>query len=162
MRTHIDKNLMEIQELKDFNITVRIMTDIFKKYGAKVKMDKTEIYSPYDANMIVKKNDKIRKYTVEIKERNSNSYDTMPLKVKKYCNIMESTKKDEIPLAIYLVNDHNYYIYNLRTLDLNKVELKNWTIPKIQFTENQEYEKVPTFFLPINLSIYHGTYANNQ
>lgn len=162
MRTNIDLQRMQEQELKDFNITLGIMTNIFQEYGYKVKMDKTEIYSPYDANMIVKKNDKIRKYTVEIKERNSNSYDTMPLKVKKYCNIMESTKKDETPLAIYLVNDHNYYIYNLRTLDLNKVELKNWNIPKIQFTTNQEYEKVPTFFLPINQSIYHGTYANNQ
>ena len=72
-----------------------------------------------------------KRYTIEIKERNVDSIEdleTLPLKVKKYCNIMEKTKEDETPLIIYLVNNSNYYIFNLKALDLNTLNLRNWTI----------------------------------
>ena len=69
---------------------------------------------------------------------------------------MEKTKDDETPLAIYLVNNDEYFIFNLKDLDLNKLILKNWFIAKKQFTEKRQFEEQPTFFIPISFSIYNG------
>lgn len=147
------------QEQKDFNITERIMDKIFNTYGAQVEITPTSRYHAYDANMTVIKPNKRRKYTIEIKERNVDSIEdleTLPLKVKKYCNIMEKTKEDETPLIIYLVNNSNYYIFNLKALDLNNLNLRNWTIAKMQYSEKRQYEEQPTFFIPISSCIYNG------
>lgn len=141
------------QERKDYAQTKKIMERIFAAYDASVEMSQTKPFSAYDAKMKI--NGK-RKYTVEIKERSSTEYDTMPLKVKKYCSIMESTKEDETPIAIYLVGEEHYYIFNLRKLDLNKVVIKNWNIPKVQFSDRKEYEPQPTFFIPISMCVYDG------
>ena len=58
------------QELKDFNITERIMDRIFNTYGAQVEITPTSRYCAYDANMTVTKANKHKRYTIEIKERN--------------------------------------------------------------------------------------------
>ncbi|MBQ3944239.1 MAG: hypothetical protein II670_01335, partial [Alphaproteobacteria bacterium] len=65
-------------------------------------------------------------------------------------------RENETPLVIYLVNDEEYFIFNLNKLDLNNITIKNWNIPKVQFTSKQEYEQQPTFFIPLNQSIYNG------
>ena len=150
---------VEEQEQKDFNITEKIMDRIFSTYGARVEITPTSRYCAYDANMTVIKANKHKRYTIEIKERNVDSIEdleTLPLKVKKYCNIMEKTKEDETPLIIYLVNNSNYYIFNLKALDLNTLNLRNWTIAKMQYTEKRQYEEQPTFFIPISSCIYNG------
>ena len=155
------------QEKKDFHITNKIMTQIFQIYGAKAKLDQMPPFSNYDANMNVTKGNNIKKqYTVEIKERNVpclEDLESLPLKVKKYCNI-KSHSGNKTPLVIYLVNGEEYYIFDLNKLDLNKVEIRNWNIPKVQYSDKHIYEEQPTFFLPLNQSIYNGTfaYANNQ
>ena len=149
---------IEEQEKKDFKITQKIMNKIFNTYGATVEMTQTKQYSAYDAKMTVTKNRK-HKYTVEIKERNVDSIEemeTLPLKVKKYCSIMEKTKEDETPLAIYLVNNQEYFIFNLKDLDLNKLNLKNWFIAKKQFTDKRQFEEQPTFFIPVSFCKYNG------
>ena len=146
------------QEKKDFEITKKIMNKIFNTYGATVEMTQTQPFSAYDAKMTVTKNRK-HNYTVEIKERNvedTEYLETMPLKVKKYCSIMEKTKEDETPLAIYLVNNEEYFIFNIKDLDLNKLNLKNWFIAKKQFTDKRQFEEQPTFFIPISMCIYNG------
>ena len=157
-----DRIKIEEQETKDFNITKKIMTLIFQAYGAKIDMKQTKPFSPYDANMTAEKKNLKKRYIVEIKERNyDGELETLPLKVKKYCSIMEQVE-DQTPLVVYLCNDGQYYIFNLNRLDLNKVEIKNWNIPKVQYSDNHQYEKQPTFFLPITQSIYNGYYAHNQ
>jgi hypothetical protein len=151
----IDVEKMNLQEQKDFDVTKKIMTKIFAAYGCTPQMTKMDEYSPYDAKMAAKK----RKYHVEIKERNVpciEDLETLPLKVKKYCNILENTPENVTPIIIYLVNDEKYYIFNLRHLDLNKVELRNWVIPKVNYTQKKEYDKVPTFFIPIQMAQYNG------
>ena len=150
---------VEEQEQKDFNITKKIMDRIFSTYGARVEITPTSRYCAYDANMTVSKASKHKRYTIEIKERNVDSIEdleTLPLKVKKYCNIMEKTKEDETPLIIYLVNNSNYYIFNIKALDLNTLNLRNWTIAKMQYTDKRQYEEQPTFFIPIGCCIYNG------
>lgn len=155
------KELVQIQEKKDYNITLGIMTNIFNNYNAKVNMEQTEPYSSVDANMVVTKNEKKKFYKVEIKERNQKEpITTLPLKVKKYIKIME-TVENATPLVIYLCNGKDFYIFDLNKIDLNKVELRNWNIPKVQYSNKHEYEEQPTFFFNIKDSVYTGHYANN-
>ena len=142
------------QETKDFNTTKKIMKRIFQKYKKKFEMEQNPIYSPIDSWMRVGQ----KQYNVEIKERQQDmeKYQTLPLKVKKYCNIIENTDQTTTPLIIYLLNNSEYYIFNLNKIDLNKVELKNWNIAKVQYCENQTFEFQPTFFLPLNMAVYNG------
>ena len=157
---------IQTQETKDFHITNKIMSQIFQTYDATATLKQMPQFSNYDATMEVSKGNIKRFYTVEIKERNVQSLEdleTLPLKVKKYCNIKKNSE-DKTPLVIYLVNGEEYYIFDLNKLDLNKVQIANWNIPKVQYSDKHQYEQQPTFFLPLNQSIYNGTfaYANNQ
>lgn len=151
----IDKPKMVEQENKDFITTQKIMQKIFAAYNKSAKLKQNPIYSPIDAQMVV--NNK-KYYAVEIKERQQDMeiYNTLPLKVSKYCNILESKGEDETPLIIYLVNNEEYYIFNLEKLDLNKCTICNWFINKVEFTQNQQKDKQPTIFMPINQCVYNG------
>jgi len=159
-----DREKIDIQERKDFNITNKIMTTIFQAYDARISMTQTKTYYPVDANMVVEKGKKRKKYKIEIKERNIDcmeELETLPLKVKKYCNIMETINEDETPLIIYLVNNEQYFIFNLKKLDMNNIVIRNWNIPKVQYTTKHQYEQQPTFFIPINQCIYNGIIPHN-
>ena len=151
----IDKERMESQEKKDFEITENIMKNIFKAYNKTVEIKQNPIYSAIDASMLVSKK---FKYNVEIKERvqDTDIYHTLPLKVTKYCNIMENTPEDVKALIIYLLNDEEYYIFDLKKLDLNKCQICNWNINKVEYTSNQQKEKQPTIFIPLEQAIYNG------
>lgn len=148
------------QEEKDFSTTQKIMTNIFSAYNATVKIYQMPQYCNVDGRMKAIKNDNVRNYTVEIKERNIpylEDLETLPLTCKKYCYIMSETHANEKPLIIYLVNDEKYYIFDLESLDKNQIEIKNWRIAKKQLTDQPlQYEDTPTFFIPIGLSIYNG------
>lgn len=151
----IDKPKMVDQERKDFITTQRIMQKIFAAYNKSAKLKQNPIYSAIDAQMVV--NNK-KHYAVEIKERQQDMeiYNTLPLKVSKYCNILESKGEDETPLIIYLVNNEEYYIFNLEKIDLNKCTICNWFINKVEFTNNQQKDKQPTIFMPVSQCVYNG------
>lgn len=152
------KQQVQIQEQLDFNITNKIMDNIFQEYGATATLTQMPLYHAYDATMDVTKGDIFKQYTVEIKERNVSSIDdleTLPLKVKKYCNIM-SKSGNKTPLVIYLVNGTEFYIYDLKKIDLNKVELRNWNIAITQYTQYKKYDEQPTFFFKIDEAVWKG------
>lgn len=164
MNNYINTEQMIEQEKKDFNITKKIMKKIFSTYGAHAKLEQTSIYSPYDALMTVtsgKKN--IKKYAVEIKERNQNLevFDCLPITAKKFIKVKDAAFKNNLtPIVIYLVNDEDYFIYDLNKLDLNKVELKNWNIKKVEYSLTSDLVPTPAFFLPLNQCIYNGQIPN--
>lgn len=151
----IDHERMYLQELKDFQTTEKIMKGIFNKYGFKVELIHNPLFSHIDTKLIV--NNKHR-YNVEIKERTQDmvKYDTLPLKVKKYINILKNTENNIKPLVIYLVNNEEYFIFNLREIDLNKCEFDNWFINKVEYDKNQIKDEIPTLFIPINQAKYKG------
>lgn len=151
----IDKQKMEQQESKDFHTTEKIMQKIFAAYNKSAKLKQNPIYSAIDAQMIV--NNK-KYYAVEIKQRQQDMkvYNTLPLKVSKYCNILENKGEDETPLIIYLVNNEEYYIFNLKKIDLNKCTICNWFINKVEFSQNQQKDKQPTIFIPVSQCVYNG------
>ena len=151
----IDHERMYLQELKDFQTTERIMKNIFNKYGLKVELIQNPLFSHIDTKLMVNKK---HRYNIEIKERTQDmeKYKTLPLKVKKYINILKCTEKNIKPLVIYLVNNEEYYIFNLREIDLNKCEFDNWFINKVEFDKNQIKDEIPTLFIPICQAIYKG------
>lgn len=155
----IDVEKMELQEWKDYKTTERIMHQIFSAYGAEAQLAKEPTYYPVDASMLVEKGDTIKNYyKIEIKERLTSYpyFDELPLTVQKYCNVIDATPQGQTPLAVYLVNDTEYYIFNLNKIDFNKVKIQNWEINKVQYSNNTYKEKVPTFFIPLSQSIYNG------
>ncbi len=151
----IDKTKMEQQEEKDFKTTEKIMKQIFKSYNKVAVLKQNPSFSPIDASMVV---DKKHKYAVEIKERfqNLEEFATLPLKVAKYCSIKENTPEDAKSLIIYLLNEEQYFIFDLNKIDLNKCAIKNWLINKVEFCDGRQKEKQPTIFIPIEQAIYNG------
>ena len=160
MNNSINTEKMIQQETKDFKITKKIMKKIFSTYGVHVKLEQTSIYSPYDVLMTVTSGKKIiKKYAVEIKERNQNLevFDCLPLTCKKFIKVKDTAYKNYLcPIVIFLVNDEDYYIYDLNKLDLNNVELRNWNIKKVEYSLTSDLTPTPTFFLPLNQCIYNG------
>lgn len=153
----MDKQLMEYQEKRDYERTQAIMSDIFS--NCTLTMTQEPIYSHVDARMVVTKGKTTRHYTVEIKERQQDmdKYHTLPLTVKKYCNIKDETQPNEKPLVIYLLNGKYFYIFDLNSIDLNGCNIRNWSINKVEFTNNPEKEKQPTIFIPIEQAVFNGS-----
>ena len=153
----IDNEKTDIQELKDFQMTVKILSRLFKKYNPQFsQMAKGCVY---DAKMyFTDYKNELYRYHIEIKSRRQNmeEYDTLPLTVQKYCNIIESCKLGEKPIYISLVNDEEYYIFDLSRIDMNKVIIKNWYINDIEYSDNPTKKKIPTMFIPITESVNNG------
>lgn len=153
----IDNEKTDKQELKDYQNTVKILSRLFKKYNPQFsRMAKGCVF---DAKMYFITNDnEVYRYNIEIKSRKQNmeEYDTLPLTVQKYCNIIESCKLGEKPIYISIVNDEEYYIFDLSKLNMNNVTIKNWLINDIEYSDNPRKKKIPTMFIPITESVNNG------
>ena len=153
----IDNEKTNVQELKDYQNAVKILSRIFKKYNPQFsRMAKGCVF---DCKMyFIDSNNEVYGYNIEIKSRRQNmeEYDTLPLTVQKYCNIIESCKLGEKPIYISIVNDEEYYIFDISRIDMNKVIIKNWYINDIEYSDNPTKKKIPTMFIPITESVNNG------
>ena len=129
----IDNEKTDIQELRDYQMTVKILSRLFKAYEPQFSM-----------------------MSIKSRRQNMEEYDTLPLTVQKYCNIIESCKLGEKPIYISIVNDEEYYIFDLSRIDMNKVIIKNWYINDIEYSDNPTKKKIPTMFIPITESVNNG------
>lgn len=153
----INNELTDKQELKDYQITVTILSRIFKSYDPQFTMMAKGCV--FDAKMyFTDNNNELYRYHIEIKSRRQNmeEYDTLPLTVQKYCNIIESCKLGEKPIYLSLLNDDEYYIFDLNKIDMNKVIIRNWYINDIEYSANPVKKKIPTMFIPITESVNNG------
>lgn len=153
----INNELTDKQELKDYQITVTILSRIFKSYDPQFTMMAKGCV--FDAKMyFTDNNNELYRYHIEIKSRKQNmdEYDTLPLTVQKYCNIIESCKLGEKPIYLSLVNDEEYYIFDLSKIDMNKVKIKNWYINDIEYSNNPVRKKIPTMFIPVTEAVNNG------
>lgn len=160
----IDKKEMELQEEYDFQITSLVMKDLYTKYNATYSMEKMPTYSSVDATMSVHKGERKNQYKVEIKSRYVNNEEykkTMPITVEKFLRVKESSV-NATPLVVYLLNNEQYYIFNLNKIDLNKVIMKLWKIEKIQYSETSKKEEIPTIFLPVDMAVCTGDIPKNN
>lgn len=153
----IDDEKTDKQELKDYEITVKILTRLFNKYNPQFyMMAKGNVF---DAKMyFIDKRNEVYRYHIEIKSRKQNMdiYDTLPLTVQKYCNLKESCKLGEKAIYVSLLNDDEYYIFDLNKIDMNKVIIKNWYINDIEYSDNPTKKKIPTMFIPITEAVNNG------
>lgn len=153
----INDEKADLQELKDYQTTVKILSRIFKKYNPQFsRMAKGCVF---DAKMyFTDNNNEVYRYNIEIKSRKQNmeDYDTLPLTVAKYCNVKESCKLGEKPIYLSIVNEEEYYIFDLSKLDMNKVKIKNWLINDIEYSNNPTKKKIPTMFIPVTEAVNNG------
>ena len=153
----IDNEKTDKQELKDYQNTVEILSRLFKKYNPQFsRMAKGCVF---DAKMYFITNDnEVYRYNIEIKSRKQNmeEYDTLPLTVQKYCNVKEACKLGEKAIYLSIVNEEEYYIFDIDKLDMNKVKIKNWYINDIEYSDNPTKKKIPTMFIPITESVNNG------
>ena len=153
----INDDKAELQELKDSQATVKILSRIFRKYNPQFsQMAKGCVF---DAKMyFTDSNNEVYRYNIEIKSRKQNmeDYDTLPLTVAKYCNVKESCKLGEKAIYISIVNEEEYYVFDLNKLDMNNVTIKNWFINDIEYSDSPTKKKIPTLFIPVTEAVNNG------
>lgn len=153
----IDNEKTDKQELKDYQNTVKILSRLFKKYNPQFsRMAKGCVF---DAKMYFITNDnEVYRYNIEIKSRKQNmeEYDTLPLTVQKYCNVKEACKLGEKAIYLSIVNEEEYYIFDIDKLDMNKVKIKNWYINDIEYSDSPTKKKIPTLFIPVTEAVNNG------
>ena len=158
MNNKIDDSRMNEIEEKDYQTAKKIFNKIFSKYTVQFEKMKTGAVSDMRFQFMKKDGDVV-KFNVEIKSRNQSldDYDTLPLTVQKYCNLKDDTQDWERLIYISLVNDEEYFIFDLDKLDWNKVDCHNWFINDIEFSSGTpNKKKIPTYFIPIAQSCYNG------
>lgn len=161
---NIDFDRREKKELEDYIITSQIFSEIFPK----VKTEKTEgwsiedmDYSAYCYNVL----EEIGK--VEIKSRNQDvtKYTDIPLKVNKYCNMIDLCTGDTRCIYVVLLNESEFLIFDLKKLDLGTCTIRNWEINTTQYVINNEKavkQKYPTIFIPKTQAVYNGKFNYNK
>lgn len=156
MRNTRDTKRIRKQELQDYEDTKSILTDIFSDYTT--TFTQMPEFSHSDMRMEVVGHQP-HLYNVEIKTRNQDmdKYQTIPLKEDKLQRLIDDTKEDEKLIYVVLVNNTEYYIFDLDQIDFSKVEKRNWRIKKQEYNIGKdEYITVPTYFIPIELSVNNG------
>lgn len=147
----------DMQEEKDFQKAKEILNKIFHHYEPTfVKMAKGCFY---DMKMwFIDKNNNLHRYHVEIKTRKQNMelYDTLPITCQKYCNVKDTCKMGEKAIYISLLNDTEYYVFDLDKVDLNSCVIRNWAINDIEYSDAPKKVNIPTIFIPITQSVNNG------
>lgn len=162
---------MKKQEHIDYIKAVKVFDKILgaKKYAAKYRQ--MPLGSPSDMRF----NFEQRYFNVEIKSRNQDmdKYPQLQLKLSKLKRLALDTKDYEKLLYVVLVNDTDYYIYDLENIDFSStphveydeenIDFSNlvftdWTINKVQYAVEgeTEIETVPTYFIPISMACAYG------
>lgn len=152
------QRIME-QENKDYIQTRQIMTILFGNWTT--TFQQMDEFSPSDMRFTATRGERERKYNVEIKSRNQDmtKYDTLPLTQRKLQRLRKDTAFDERLIFVVLVNESEYFIYDLYMLDFNEIELRDWHVKKQEYNINgSDYEDVPTYFIPTDKAVKHGYY----
>lgn len=146
---------MSQQEQWDFDQTKEILTGIYCKHG-QVIVKQLPHYSHGDLTFSVAG----RSALVEIKERTQDmtKYHDIPLTCKKYCYLLNEVEDGGYNAAMYcvLLNGTDYLLFNLSSLDLNKVKMKNWKIQKEELGSDKTAIEVPTLFIPVTMALKKG------
>ena len=134
-------------ESHDFKVFSKAIRDVYRRYDPYIWATPPKSIS--DARMTLAR----RKFNVEIKSRTqSKSYGTLPITVKKYCNLKDNTFPDETLLYAVILNEEELYIFDLNKIDLGKCILRNWNINEVEFPAVGEpvKKKQPTLFIPFS------------
>lgn len=157
---------IERQEESDYQATKEIFQRIF---GDKfLKMEKRKRFSPSDALFSAKTPSDCIAYCIEIKEVHNCRYledNGFVLKLTKYIQILKDSKErneDEKCILIYLIPSlEEYYIYDLKEIDLNKVEMSVLSMKQTQYSDNSPITQYAVIYLPLSQAKFNGIYQPN-
>lgn len=143
--------VIEKQEFRDRMIAIWILKDCCT--GKDLKMWRTSIKDPIDLRGECNFMGSPYKFNLEIKERNKTGkllqlYPHAELRVDKYQRMRENTEYDTHLLYMQLLNEKTCYIFNLTTLNWNKVGTFTWNIKKTQMDENSGRRDYLTYSIP--------------
>lgn len=142
-----DSKKVQEQEKKNYDRATEIFNKILPNKHPQFKQ--MPEFSVSDMRMQVATN----QYNIELKGRSTSiyEYNEQPLKVKKYINLVKDTKPNETLLYMAIIDDGNWYIWNLSKLDWRTVKLDNMTAKKQEYNiGGSEYVCEPYFFLPLD------------
>lgn len=155
----LQQERIEKQEEQDFRIANAILKSIFQKFQPLT--EKMPSKSNYDMRLSAFTNQSMHVYAIELKSRKQDltKYTTLPITVRKLCNMQKARKEGEKLIYMVLLNNDDYYIFDLDTIQLPLNSIAFWNIKKVQFDDTSLQEETPTIFLPLDKAIIRGHFT---
>ena len=155
----LQQERIEKQEEQDFRIANAILKSIFQPF--KPLTEKMKSKSNYDMRLSAFTYQSMHVYAIELKSRKQDitKYTTLPITVRKLCNLMKARNEGEKLIYMVLLNNEEYFIFDLDTIQVPLTSIAFWNIKKIQFEYASLKEPTPTIFLPLDKAIIHGKYT---
>lgn len=166
---------IESQEYKDRYIAGRVMKDACT--GTELKMWARSINDPVDVSGECQWMGSPWKFNLEIKERKKTDsilkrFPFAELRIDKYQRMRDRTEQGTNLLYMQLLNEKTCYLFNLDTLNWEKVETYNWNIKKTQMDYYSSKSVTPIYNIPLELAFltmdctqyykdYYENYGNN-
>ena len=157
--TMLQQERIEKQEEEDFRIANAILKQIFQPFQPLT--EKMPSKSNYDMRLSAFTNQSMHVYAIELKSRKQDltKYITLPLTVRKLCNMQKARKEGEKLIYVVLLNNEEYFIFDLDTIQLPLTSIAYWNIKKVQLDDTSIKEETPTIFIPIKKAITHGKFT---
>lgn len=155
----LQQERIEKQEEEDFRIANAILKQIFQPFQPLT--EKMPSKSNYDMRLSAFTNQSMHVYAIELKSRKQDltKYITLPLTVRKLCNMQKARKEGEKLIYVVLLNNEEYFIFDLDTIQLPLTSIAYWNIKKVQLDDTSIKEETPTIFIPIKKAITHGKFT---
>lgn len=158
----LQQERIEKQEEQDFRIANAILKSIFQTF--KPLTEKLPSKSNYDMRLSAFTNQSTHIYAIELKSRKQDltKYTTLPITVRKLCNLMKARKECEKLIYMVLLNNEEYYIFDLDTIQVPLTSIAFWNIKKVEMDDDSIKEPTETIFLPLEKAITHGKFTINN
>ena len=158
----LQQERIEKQEEQDYHIANGILKQLFTPF--KPLTEKMPSKSNYDMRLSAFTNQAMHVYAIELKSRTQDltKYKTLPITVRKLCNMQKARKEGDKLIYMVLLNNEEYYIFDLDTIQVPLTSIAFWNIKKVQFDDDSTKEPAPTIFLPLEKAIIHGKYNINH
>ena len=155
----LQQERIEKQEEQDFRIANAILKQLFTPFQPIT--EKMPSKSAYDMRMSAFTNQSTHIYAIELKSRTQDlsKYTTLPITVRKLCNLMKARREGDKLIYMVLLNNEEYYIFDLDTIQVPLTSIDFWNIKKVQFDNASLQEETPTIFLTLDKAITHGKFT---
>lgn len=154
----ISNPLIKLQEEKDYYVASRFFQDL--SIGKKLYLNQANFYCSVDMHGLVVGDDGNQfPFNVEIKQRNKSDeeielYPVAELKKDKYERMEKATAAGTRLYYLTLLNSKTGYLFDMTNLDWDKVNLVNWEMKRVEYSDRDEKIVVPTYMIPYSLAKY--------
>ena len=155
----LQQERIEKQEEQDFRLANAILKQLFTPFQPIT--EKMPSKSVYDMRLSAFTNQSTHIYAIELKSRTQDlsKYKTLPITVRKLCNLMKARREGDKLIYMVLLNNEEYYIFDLDTIQVPLTSIDFWNIKKVQFDNASLQEETPTIFLTLDKAITHGKFT---